>query len=533
MSRPGRILVLEDLRRWQDILVECLQPAGFHVEVAATRDEASERLRDQLFHLLVVDLRLDDHDPSDEEGMELLRELSQYGINESFKIIVLTAYGTKDLMREAFTRHGVEDFCSKQDFDEEEFLAEVEEFFRSFDINLDLEIHWQGGLSASQAVVRVQVDGERVKKETERQELLAWELDDLLCRLFSEAESLLVNPLPTGKSGSGVLLAQPFYSEGGAARNAVVKFGDVGQMTREYQNFTRYVAPYVGRSSEIKARCRTQRLGGIQYSFVSDTRGRIDSFEGFYRTASLAEIRSALDRLFLDTCGAWYENPGKRKPLDLTRHYFDWLGMNTGSLVHGFEALKSVQGSERLFFQALSDPARRPLPNPLQLFPMKPMVYPTYETITHGDLNPQNILVDEEGSSWLIDFLSTGPGHVLRDLVELDVAVRVELLAEGEANLDERLGLEEALTRCLSLAELGETSSHFSNAAVEKAFSTSVHLRALADRILSRHTSVDLSEFLVGTLFCSLNLTRFLSLPTVQREHALLSACLLTERLAS
>lgn len=533
MKRPGRILVLEDVRRWRDILAETLQPGGFKVELAATKQEAYEKLHDHLFHLLIVDLRLDDHDPSNVEGMDLLRELCRYGINDSFKIIVVTAYGTKDLMREAFARHGVKDFYSKQDFDQDEFLEEVRELFRTLDLNLALELHWQGGLSPEKAVLNLRIEDERVKKATPLLELLAQELEDLLCRLFSKAESLLLNPLPTGKSGSGVLLAQPFYSEGGGARNVVVKFGGVDEMTREYQRFTDYVGPYVSRSSEVKSRNRTQRLGGIQYSLVGDTRGRLDSFEGFYRAAPITQIRSALDRLFLDTCGAWYENPGKLKPLDLTDHYFRWLGMNAENLAKGLEALKSVQGSDRFYFQALSASSRRPMPNPLSVFPAKAVVHTTYETITHGDLNPHNVLVDEGGSSWLIDFQTTGPGHVLRDLVELDVATRVQLLDPDEASLDERLALEDALSRYSDPAELQRTAPGFSNAEVEKAFAMSLHLRTLAARILSRHSSVDLSEYQVGTLFCALNLVRFLSLPTVQREHALLSASLLTERLGS
>jgi CheY-like chemotaxis protein len=532
MARPGRILVLEDLPRWQGILREALESGGFRVEVAASQKEAFERLRTQPFHLMILDLRLDDADVENWEGMDLLRELSRHGINESFRTIVLTAYPTHDTMREAFARRGVYDFCAKQDFDQEEFLAEIQEMFRTFGVNLDLEVHWQGGIDAEQAVLNLRVGGDRVKKGTARQELLAQELDDLLCRLFSKAESLLVNPLPTGRSGSGVLLAQPFFPEGGGARNVVVKFGDVDDLSREYQRFVEYVGPYVGRSSEVKARARTQRLGGVQYSLVGDTRGRLDSFEGFYRGASLPAIRSALDRLFLDTCGAWYENPGKLRPLDLTAHYFTGLGMTEKNLRHGLEALKSVQGSDRLYFQGLSDADRRPLPNPMTVFPAKPTVVTSYETITHGDLNPQNVLLDEDGSSWLIDFQRTGPGHILRDLVELDVAIRILLLTPEEASLDDRLALEEALSRSSSVSGLEDAVPELPNAAVAKACATSIHLRGLATRILSRYTSVDLTEYQAGALFCGLNLTRFLVYPTVQREHALLSACLLTERFA-
>lgn len=533
MSRAGRILVIEDLPRWQRVLGDTLTSGGFEVVVVSSRGQASEQLRAKLFHLLIVDLRLEDQDPSNQEGMEFLRELTQYGINESVRVIVLTAYGTNDLMREAFKQHGVSDFWSKQEFNGEEFLADVQRLFREeIQVNLGLVLHWQGDLSSAQAVVNLRVEGQRVKKGTPRQELLALELEDLFCRLFHDAENLLVHRLSPGRSGAGVLLAQPFYARGGG-RPLVVKYGDVQQVTAERNQFNEFVQPFVGggRSTTVVAARRTPRLGGIVYSLVGDGGGRLDDFEGFYRSASLPEIREALDRLFLDTCGSWYENPGQLKPLDLARHYFDRLGMTRENLARGLESLKSVQGKDQLYFQALSQ--RRPLPNPLQVFPDKPLVLPTYETITHGDFNPHNILLDEQGSSWLIDFQSTGLGHVLRDAVELDVAIRVQLLTGEEASLDERLALEEALARPQTYSELQALADGLAGVspAVGKAFATCVHLRALAGRLLARHTSSDLGEYYAGALFCALNLSRFLSFATVQREHALLSACLLTERL--
>lgn len=534
MMRAARILVIEDLPRWQEALAETFSSSGFEVEVAATKAEASKKLAEELFHLLVVDLRLEETDPTNEEGMDLLQELTRYGVTESFQVIVLTAYGTKDLMREAFKRHGVGDFWDKQQFDEDEgaFLADVKRLLgEGSEINLDLSVHWQSGLDPKQAVFNLLVDGKRVKRSTQEQERLAVELDDLLCRLFHDAESVVISPLSTGKSGAGVLLIQPFYSHGGG-RSAVVKFGDVRQISDEQAKFKKFVRPFVGggRSTTVIASRRTPRLGGIVYSLVGDSGGQLANFEGFYRSSSGPQICEALDRLFLDTCGAWYESPGKLKPLDLTAHYCEWLGLTPQSLEWALDGLKSVQGKEKLHFQTLSASVRRPFPNPLQFFPGTPIVLPTYEIITHGDLNPQNVLLDDAGQSWLIDFQATGPGHVLRDVAEMDVAIRIQLLGPSEATLDERLALEEALCRPESYAQLAELAADSSNPAVEKARAICVHLRTLAGRLLARHTSSDLTEYYVATLFCALPMMRFSFLGTVQREHALLSACLLTER---
>ncbi|HEX9732598.1 MAG TPA: response regulator [Thermoanaerobaculia bacterium] len=535
MKRAARILVIEDLPSWQEALAEILRDGGFAVEIAASKAEASKKLAEGLYHLLVVDLRLEEGDPSNVEGMDLLQELTRYGLAESFKVIVLTAYGTRDLMREAFKRHGVDDFWSKQDFDEDDgaFLADVERLLgEEAELNLDLSVIWQGGLDPRQAVLNLLVDGQRIKKSTPEQELLAVEVDDLLCRLFHDAETVLVDPLSTGRSGAGVLLIHPFYSHG-SGRPAVVKFGDVRSISDERAKYNEFVRPFVGggRSTTVVASRRTPRLGGVVYSLVSDRGKRLENFASFYRNASIPQIREVLDGLFLDTCGAWYDNQGKLEPLDLTEYYSQWLGLTTESLTKAREGLKSVQGKdEKLHFQTLTN--RRPMPNALRHFPGTPLVVPTYETITHGDLNPQNILVDDTGQSWLIDFQATGPGHVLRDVAELDVSIRIHLLGPGDATLDERLALEETLCKPDSYAQLEELAweREGSNPAVDKVFATCVHLRTLARRLLARQTGSDLKEYYAATLFCALPQIRFSFLSKVQREHALLSACLLTER---
>src|SRR5215216_5475400 len=118
MDRAGRILVVDDNPRWRDLLREVLEPQGFLVDTAATAIQAYERLSEALYHLLVLDIRMEDSDESNVEGMDLLKKLKdekfiddkdQERTNE-LHIIMLSAYGTKDQMRKSFRDFKVEDF---------------------------------------------------------------------------------------------------------------------------------------------------------------------------------------------------------------------------------------------------------------------------------------------------------------------------------------------------------------------------------------------------------------------------------------
>jgi len=125
MKRPGRVLVVDDLERWRETLSEILEDAGYTVVTAARREEGEQQLRAGLFSLLILDLRLDDADQKNTEGMELLRKLNRLPGTEDLKVIIISAYGTRSQMREAFRDYKIVDFLSKEDFDDEEFLALV------------------------------------------------------------------------------------------------------------------------------------------------------------------------------------------------------------------------------------------------------------------------------------------------------------------------------------------------------------------------------------------------------------------------
>jgi hypothetical protein len=153
---------------------------------------------------------------------------------------------------------------------------------------------------------------------------------------------------------------------------------------------------------------------------------------------------------------------------------------------------------------------------------------------THGDFNEHNILVDSTGQTWLIDFLRTGRGHVLRDVAQLDSVVRLYLLGPEDASLQERLAMEKALCSIERFSQVEQLQSSFStdNPAMAKTFATVVHLRTIARKLVAQNPRDEINEYYIALLYYSLNAIRFMdALSTVQREHALLSASLLANRL--
>jgi len=534
MNRQGRILLVDDLPKWREQLVEILQGEGYFADSASSVAEALEKLKETFYHVLVLDVRMVPADSSNIEGIDLLGELDKLGLSEAIKVIILSAYGNQKRMRLAFKDYKVADFLSKDNFNKQVLLEPVRRIFsKEVNINLALQIHWQQISGSEQVVVDLEADGTPVKSGTELQKRVAAELEDLLCRLFYRAKSVLVQPLTQGHSGTGVLRVQPFYTEG-SGHEVVVKFGDFHKVEEEYHNFKDYVQPFLGggRNTTVLDFRRTPHLGGIIYSLLGTINDQLVDFGDFYRRTDMPQIKEALNRLFQDTCGVWYANRGHLEPLNLTKDYQSLLEYPLEVLEQVVsEQIEFMQGKQRFRFNHLR--SRRTFTNPFLVMAELSLTLPAYLCITHGDFNQHNLLVDSTEHVWMIDFQGTGQGHILRDVAMLDSVVRFQLLPAKEATLKERLQMEEALCSIERFSQVEQLTTKFStaNPALTKTYNAVVYLRTLARRLVNQNPNDDMSEYYIALLYNALNTLQFFSLPSVQHEHALLSASLLVDQL--
>ena len=347
MDRQGRILIIDNLEQWRQALVEILLGGDYLADSASTISDALKLLNENFYHLLIADIRMEETNGSNIDGMDLLRELNKRSLDEATKVIMLSAYGTEDQMRTAFRDYKVVDFISKDKFTKSVFLESVQRAFSDeLDINLDLEILSQSRSRLEQIVLVLIIEGSSIKRNTPLFMQIAAELDDLLCRLFHEAKGVLVRPLSSGYSGVGVLRIQPFFNNKGVGRELVVKFGEVRQIEKEYKNFKEFVEPFLGsgRNTTILDMRRTTHLAGILYSLLGASSDELVDFGTFYNQSDLFQIEKALDQLFFNTCGAWYANHDFPYPLNLAADYQQLFNYTQKELEHVLSRkLKSVR----------------------------------------------------------------------------------------------------------------------------------------------------------------------------------------------
>lgn len=207
-------------------------------EAVATIQIALDILCEDISRLLMANDERVDFDQSNGDGSTLLSGLKEGGLSEARKIVALRAYDTKARMRRVFRDLRVADF--KEDFDCQPFL---ENAHLSFDkrVGANLAIFWVD-TETEQAIHSLQIEDVQVDQDELLKKRVTRELDDLLRRLFSNAESVIVRPLVStpSRSGMGVLSIQPFYPTGGG-QAVVLKYGHFPQVKKEVQHFQKFV----------------------------------------------------------------------------------------------------------------------------------------------------------------------------------------------------------------------------------------------------------------------------------------------------
>jgi len=543
MIKQRRVLVVEDRADWNHALVETLEHASFEVDTATDTTRARQLLDTNFYHVLILDIRMDDGDTSNIDGLKLLEELHTRGLTEAIQVVILSAYGTKEQMRKAFRDKQVADFIFKQRFNAHAFLDDVERVFsKDVLINLTTDIRWSGVSGPEGVIGNLKLDRVDEKRplrvsstRSTMQKRVASELDDLLRRLFYQAESILVKPMAAGRSGTVVFEVRPFYTSIGGGGSVVVKCGSARRILQEYESFKEYVEPLVGgkRCTSVHGVRRTSLLGGIIYTFLGAS-DELEDFGTFYRRSDIAQIKQAVDGVFLNTCNDWYANKSRRRLVDLTEDYKNVLHLTPEKLANALQRLPTVGGfdQEHLYFQEL--PHQQQLKNPLRFMNGHQFSFPTYTSPTHGDFNEHNLLVDDDGHIWMIDFQGTRQGHILRDFVGLDSVIRLQLLTKDDATLQECLEMEQALCSISRFSQVHHLPGKFqsSNPAIMKAYALAVHLRMLAFQIGKQNVDDNFKEYYAALFYNAVNTMRFMTLQPEQREHALLSASLLAECLS-
>lgn len=520
-ARSRRVLVVDNDPDFRDSVELLLTARGYTVFATSTRLEAMEIASRERVHVAVLDVRLEsDPDRDDSSGLTLARQLDPLIVK-----IVVTAYPSVPVVRSsydvAFT------FVGKDELPAGLLEAMSHAFAEKVRINFDLSIRWAG------------VQMEEVAHQLELTDkpslaIMHSEIEEVLCKLFYGADEIVVTPLippnrihssSSSPSGAVVLKVHP-RERGSQVAPVVVKLAIRQMIDIEDRNYNEYVNGYLDgfRHTLLKEKTQTRLLGGIKYSLVGTPLEECVDLGTFYLSHTANEVLRAVNDLFTKTCRHWYANREARQIYDLLELYAKPLKLSVQRLEMALRAadLAAWAGDTHPLVPEL----KRPIVNPVEWLRQHSSL-PAQVSLapTHGDLHSQNVLLDPNHQAWLIDFYRSGPGHLYRDLIELESDIKFVLL--DVTDLPSLHQFEQALLSSRYFDDM-PTLPAFRQAELKKAFEVVQGLRHIAGQLVGRRT--DMLDYYQGLLLQSLAMICLRHVTPPKKRHAYLAASLLCQR---
>jgi CheY-like chemotaxis protein len=115
-----KLLVVDDLVDWQKTLSGVLADKGYHVSSAGSMEDAIALLEHGEYDLALLDLRLDEADEGNEDGLILAKAIRNRW--PKIRILIVTGYGTTDVLQRSMApdsegKRLVEDYLEKGNTD--------------------------------------------------------------------------------------------------------------------------------------------------------------------------------------------------------------------------------------------------------------------------------------------------------------------------------------------------------------------------------------------------------------------------------
>jgi hypothetical protein len=516
-SPPGdrvlRVLLVEDIETDRADVVKALTKICSSVDIrpdivtAVTYDDAYRLMAGTFFDLYIIDLVLHEGLPGDTEGWEglwLLQDLQELGLQAQSAVVVLSGFGTPTVAALTLSKFAALRYWEKSGVVLEQELAALfrERNYFGLRLGVSSEVSW------SQMVKSLGKGQLPTGPFPIAEEVASFELEHLFRRVFSDYSEIAVRPLLGGHSGAGVVRVDRArgnsklaaiaakYCAAPLARSEATNFQIIDEYMESHQS-TRLVDSAFGRY-----------LGVLEYNFVGADAKSLVSFANFYHDADELAIQRALARLFGESSRLFYDESNRRfeREFNLKDYYLNALGYSVDTIAQAFSfKFGAFPYEETVSFIE----APRRLPHPVTALRTLNLEFSvdTWCCPTHGDLHSGNLLIDAASSQpWLLDFAGSGYGHWARDFAALECSIKFELLPA--VSLGSLFEMEDFLAYG---EEFGASAVlRRIDPSVNRAAETVAEIRRQARVLSSPYAAVSAErDYYVALFFTTLNYLRF------------------------
>jgi anti-anti-sigma factor len=347
--------------------------------------------------------------------------------------------------------------------------------------------------------------------------------------LYRDCRRIVLTPLHGGFMSTTFRVAS-YDGDGRRMLPTVLKIGSRALTAREEQANHKFVERFIlNNSTTILGGAAAGDWAGLRYNFLGITgpESSLLWLRDHYQRRPANEVVPLIDALFTRILKPWYGQP-RWEPVKLyeehdPRRLFP-------SVCEAAEKFLGVSASTPV----IPCPALGiDLPNPYHFlqheFPRRrEQSRLWYTSICHGDLNMQNVLVDERENIYVIDFSETRPRNIVSDLARLEPIVKFEMVSiDDESGLRHMLDFEKGLVSAAALNEIPAYTYQGSDPAVHKAYEVIRLIRRHADTVTIFET--DIVPYWLALLEWTLPVVMYVNASDWQKKYAVYSAALLCE----
>jgi anti-anti-sigma factor len=365
--------------------------------------------------------------------------------------------------------------------------------------------------------------------EVEGRTPLLDEWETIARRLYRDCRRIVLKPLHGGYMSKTFHVAS-YDADGRRMLPTVLKIGSRALTEREEQANRRYVERFIlNNSTTILGGAAGGDWAGLRYNFLGVT-GPDSSLvwlRDHYQRRPTEEVVPLIDAVFTRILKPWYGQP-RWEPVKLyeehdPRRLFPQI-CDAAENVLGVPASTPVMSCPELGID---------LPNPYHFlqheFPRrKDQSRLWYTAICHGDLNMQNVLLDERENIYIIDFSETRPRNIVSDLARLEPIVKFEMIQiDDDRALRQLLEFEKGLFSSRTLQEIPPFTYTGSDRSVHKAYEVIRLLRRHANTVTIFET--DIVPYWLALLEWTLPVVMYVQISDWQKKYAAYSAALLCD----
>ncbi len=275
-------------------------------------------------------------------------------------------------------------------------------------------------------------------------------------RLYSDSKRVVIKPLHGGFSAQ-TFQVESYDEDGRKLRPTVLKIANKDIIKREAERCSQYAMPYILNNSAIVLGTEFfGDMGSLRYNFVGigGETTQLKWLTHYFNSMGSKELEPIFDKIFKQILKPWYGQPVRKTIYPFKDH--DPTSTFFGNLCETAKEVLSISYEDK--YLEIREIGEK-IVNPYwylnyEYERLRDWNIEYYTSICHGDLNMQNILLDQNMNVYLIDFSETRPRSIVSDFARLEAIFMCEHI--GDLDEDDNKELIEFLVSFYGSAKLDD-----------------------------------------------------------------------------